>query len=148
MSLACICALRWMTAIACSGSRTTSPLASMLSQPRMAFIGVRSSWLKVARNSSLMRLWRSASSRAPPFVDERQLARLLRPALGADVAADADDLLDAAMLVVQHASPLRDPHVDAVGTHDAVFALVGRAGVHRRVDGLLHALRGRRGAPC
>ena len=103
----------------------------MLSQPRMAFIGVRSSWLSVARNSSLIRLWRSASSRALPFADEEPFELLLGPPLLADVAAHTDDLIDAAVVGAEHAATLRDPDDCAIGTDGSVFALVGRAQSHR-----------------
>ena len=41
--------------------------------PMIAFIGVRSSWLTLARNSSLARLACSAATRAARFFNERDV---------------------------------------------------------------------------
>ena len=56
----------------------------------MAFIGVRSSWLSVARNSSFRRLCRSASSRASRSLSQQPLALLRRLRSARHVAGDAD----------------------------------------------------------
>ena len=65
MICVCIRAFRWMIARpSATSSVLLMPGRMICDHPRMALSGVRSSWLRVARNSSLMRLVRSASTRA------------------------------------------------------------------------------------
>ena len=65
MSCAIATALRWIvsSALFCRASSNFHEV-SIFAQPRIAFSGVRSSWLTTARNSSFARLARSAAWRA------------------------------------------------------------------------------------
>ena len=99
-----------------------SPLARMLSQPRIAFIGVRSSWLRSrgTRPSAALtlglvaRLALAASSRSRSCSARRSaLTSRLMPTIRSTVPSSR-----------AHAPALGDPDHAAVGTHRAILALV------------------------
>ncbi len=73
-------------AVFSSGSR---PPLSMRAQPSIAFGGVRSSWLTVARNSSLVRFEMSATCRAACSEAYRRALSSAIPARAASSSASA-----------------------------------------------------------
>ena len=123
-------------------SRTGLPLLRMSIQPRIAFIGVRSSWLSVARNSSFSRLWRSASSRACRSLVSRRSRSLRGLALRGDVAADADHL--GRRRSSRTTRPRSVIHTTAVGPDGAILALRRCPLSERRLDRGLDARHDRR----
>ena len=110
ISFACICALRWMTAMALAGSRTRLA-AGEDAQPAEDGVDRRSQLVAQGREELVLEPALALCFVARfAFAHEQPLALLLRPALGAHVAAHADDLLDRAVRAPQHLPALGDPH--------------------------------------
>ena len=123
MIWACAVELRSIAASPSSTSPSaTRPERRILDQPRIAFSGVRSSWLRIARNSSFIRLASSATSRAAASAASdsfRSVTSRVEPAtastapVGAD-HGDEDVLVMAGAQVAREGSlvPHRRPTVD------------------------------------
>ena len=108
-------------------------------QPRMALSGVRSSCDSVARNSSFMRLARSASTRAA-LGREQRLALDLELLLAADVERDAVEAGRLARRLAVDAPLGADPALPAVIGDRPVLDVVDAAPADRGVDRRAHAL--------